>query len=92
MLNFDGTAISMGYAIGKILYLNNSKKSIPKYTITDIEKENGYKKVTVENKKGATLPTAGGMGTALFVACGLIIMLGAATGVYVIRRKTVKER
>lgn len=39
MLNFDGTAISMGYAIGKILYLNNSKKSIPKYTITDIEKE-----------------------------------------------------
>lgn len=59
---------------------------------TDIEKENGYKKVTVENKKGATLPTAGGMGTALFVAGGLIIMLGAATGVYVIRRKTVKER
>ena len=57
---------------------------------TDIEKENGYKKVTVENKKGATLPTAGGMGTALFVAGGLIIMLGAATGVYVIRRKTVK--
>lgn len=39
MLNFDGTAISMGYAIGKILYLNNSKKSIPKYTITDTEKE-----------------------------------------------------
>ncbi|RHR32267.1 hypothetical protein [Eubacterium sp. AF19-12LB] len=32
------------------------------------------------------------MGTALFVAGGLIIMLGAATGVYVIRRKTVKER
>ena len=59
---------------------------------TDVEKENGYKKVTVENKKGATLPTAGGMGTALFVAGGLIIMLGAATGVYVIRRKTVKER
>lgn len=26
MLNFDGTAISMGYAIGKILYLNNSKR------------------------------------------------------------------
>ena len=59
---------------------------------TDVEKENGYKKVTVENKKGATLATAGGMGTALFVAGGLIIMLGAATGVYVIRRKTVKER
>ena len=59
---------------------------------TDVEKENGYKKVTVENKKGATLPTAGGMGTALFVTGGLIIMLGAATGVYVIRRKTVKER
>lgn len=39
MLNFDGTAISMGYAIGKILYLNNSKKSIPKYTITDTEKK-----------------------------------------------------
>lgn len=58
---------------------------------TDIEKENGYKKVTVENKKGATLPTAGGMGTALFVAGGLIIMLSAAAGVYVIRRKAVKE-
>ena len=43
MLNFDGTAISMGYAIGKILYLNNSKKSIPKYTITDTEKENRQK-------------------------------------------------
>lgn len=39
MLKFDGTAISMGYAIGKILYLNNSKKNIPRYKITDTEKE-----------------------------------------------------
>lgn len=39
MQEYNGTAISMGYAIGKILYLNNSKKSIPRYMITDTEKE-----------------------------------------------------
>lgn len=39
MLEFKGTAISTGYAIGKILYLNNSKKNIPKYTVTDTESE-----------------------------------------------------
>lgn len=39
MLNFKGTAISAGYAIGKVLYLNNSKKNIPKYTVTDTKKE-----------------------------------------------------
>lgn len=39
MLKFEGTAISMGYAIGKIHYLNNPKKNIPRYTIQDTEKE-----------------------------------------------------
>ena len=45
MLNFDGTAISMGYAIGKILYLNNSKKSI-------IEARNAvYDQLTILNER-----------------------------------------
>ena len=39
MLKFEGTAISMGYAIGKIHYLNNPKKNIQRYTIQDTEKE-----------------------------------------------------
>lgn len=39
MLEFKGTAISTGYAIGKILYLNNSKKNIPQYTVTNTETE-----------------------------------------------------
>lgn len=39
MREFNGTAISTGYAIGKILYLNNSKKNIPRYIVTDAKKE-----------------------------------------------------
>lgn len=39
MLEFKGTAISTGYAIGRILYVNTSKRNIPKYTIADTENE-----------------------------------------------------
>ena len=33
---------------------------------------------TVENKKGSTLPTTGGMGTTIFYVVGSILVLGAA--------------
>lgn len=39
MLEFKGTAISTGYAIGRILYVNTSKKNIPRYTVEDTESE-----------------------------------------------------
>ncbi len=39
MLEFKGTAISTGYAIGQILYVNTYKRNIPKYTVDDTERE-----------------------------------------------------
>lgn len=39
--------------------------------------ENGIVTVPIENKKGFTLPTTGGMGTYIFTIGGLVVMAGA---------------
>lgn len=46
----------------------------------------GIVNVTVENNKGATLPSTGGMGTTLFYVVGLTMMFAAA-GSFVARRR-----
>ena len=46
----------------------------------------GIVNVTVENNKGATLPSTGGMGTTLFYVAGLTMMFTAA-GAFVARRR-----
>ena len=46
----------------------------------------GIVSITVENNKGATLPSTGGMGTTLFYVAGLAMMITAA-GAFVARRR-----
>lgn len=50
--------------------INNEKENKP------IE-DNGVVTVPIENKKGFTLPTTGGMGTYIFTIGGLVVMAGA---------------
>lgn len=45
---------------------------------------------TVENKKGSTLPTTGGMGTTIFYVVGSILVLGAA--ILLITKKRMSAR
>jgi LPXTG-motif cell wall-anchored protein len=53
----------------------------------------GYLPKTVQNSKGFTLPTTGGMGTILFTAGGILLMGAAIVLVVVIRkRKTAAEK
>ena len=40
----------------------------------------------IENNKGATLPTTGGIGTTIFYIAGAVLMLGAAA-IVLARRK-----
>lgn len=47
----------------------------------------GYVALSVENTKGFTLPTTGGMGTVLFTAGGIVIMGAAILLLFVLRRK-----
>ena len=46
----------------------------------------GIVNVTVENNKGATLPSTGGMGTTLFYVAGFAMMITAA-GAFVVKRR-----
>lgn len=49
------------------------------FTGTDDPKAtDGYKAQTIINKKGFELPTTGGMGTLMFAAIGVMLMLGGA--------------
>ena len=47
--------------------------------------EDGLITITVENKKGAELPSTGGMGTTIFYVIGTILVIGA--GVVLVSRK-----
>ena len=46
----------------------------------------------VENRSGAVLPSTGGMGTTLFVAGGLVLMVVAATLLVVRARAARKDQ
>lgn len=46
--------------------------------------------VTIENRKGSTLPTTGGMGTTIFYVVGSILVLGAA--ILLITKKRMSAR
>ncbi len=55
------------------------------------DEADGYADVTIENSKGFTLPTTGGIGTMLFTAAGILLVLAgivcAVLGVYFVSRK-----
>ena len=54
----------------------------------DIDK--GIVSMNVENSKGSTLPTTGGMGTTIFYVIGSILVLGAA--ILLITKKRMSAR
>ena len=56
--------------------VNNKKNADNTLEETPIE-EDGVVTVPIENKKGFTLPTTGGMGTYIFTIGGLVVMAGA---------------
>ena len=56
---------------------------------TDLTKSQNMNN-TVENKKGSTLPTTGGMGTTIFYVVGSILVLGAA--ILLITKKRMSAR
>ena len=50
----------------------------------------GTVSMNVENSKGSTLPTTGGMGTTIFYVVGSILVLGAA--ILLITKKRMSAR
>lgn len=56
-------------------------------TVSGTDKADGMVPLTIENHKGFTLPTTGGMGTILFTAGGVLLMGAAMILVVVIRRR-----
>lgn len=68
----------------------NGQPTLNNYTT---EFTDGYVELSVENTKGFTLPTTGGVGTVLFTAGGIVIMGAAILLLFVLRRKkTVSDR
>ena len=70
--------------------------SINKRLINNKEENNsigddGIVTVSIENKKGFTLPGTGGMGTYIFTIGGLVVMAGAAGAFFMSRRKGSEE-
>lgn len=73
----------------KIVVTNTTKDDTPSYSITvgenaEAEADNI---VDVENSRGAILPGTGGMGTMLFTAVGVILILGVGASFVVSRRR-----
>lgn len=74
--------------------IGSENNSIPngkvEFTENKTEREtNGYVKQTIQNTKGFTLPTTGGMGTVLFTAGGVLLMgAGLVVLVLFLRRRT----
>ena len=54
------------------------------------ERDKGIVSMNVENSKGSTLPTTGGMGTTIFYVVGSILVLGAA--ILLITKKRMSAR
>lgn len=82
------TAADITFTIGA-----NHNQDTFTWTISEnsgVTYENGVFKVTVENLKGSTLPSTGGMGTTIFYLVGTVMVLGA--GVVLIARKRMKNQ
>jgi fimbrial isopeptide formation D2 family protein/LPXTG-motif cell wall-anchored protein len=58
--------------------------------IETIVKDNSNKSFPINNKKGAELPSTGGIGTTIFYISGIVLVLGAAA-ILVARRKAEQE-
>lgn len=52
----------------------------------------GQLETTIENSKGVKLPSTGGMGITLFVAGGIILMLGASVMLVISKRKNASKQ
>lgn len=79
-LTADGGA-SATFATGKVYLLNDSNDPSGA--------DNGSVKTTIENLKGSTLPSTGGIGTTMFYVGGGVLVAGA--GVLLITKKRAKK-
>jgi len=59
-------------------------------TIETIVKDDNNKTFPINNKKGAELPSTGGIGTTIFYVAGIVMVLGAAA-IVIARRKAEQE-
>lgn len=66
---------------------DDNRNGMPTLNDGTNEFTDGYVELNVENTKGFTLPTTGGMGTVLFTAGGIVIMGAAILLLFVLRRK-----
>lgn len=73
----------------KIVVTNTTQGDTPSYSITvgDNEEAEADNIVDVENSRGTILPGTGGMGTMLFTAVGVILILGVGASFVVSRRR-----
>jgi fimbrial isopeptide formation D2 family protein/LPXTG-motif cell wall-anchored protein len=65
-------------SVGDETVLNAEIKTITNSDETQTQQVTGVIKTDVENNKGGTLPSTGGMGTTIFTVCGIVLMLGAS--------------
>lgn len=66
---------------------DDNRNGMPTLNDGTTEFTDGYVALNVENTKGFTLPTTGGVGTVLFTAGGIVIMGAAILLLFVLRRK-----
>lgn len=55
-----------------------------------LDEANGVFDATIVNKKGATLPSTGGMGTTIFYVIGAILVIGA--GILLITKRRMNSK
>ena len=79
-LNADGGARAT-FTSGKVYLLNDNTEAT--------RSDNGSVKTTIENLKGSTLPSTGGIGTTMFYVGGGVLVAGA--GVLLITKKRAKK-
>ena len=87
--NFTGLAAGRYTLIESTVPAGYNKADDKPITISDTDFDNLVITQTIENKKGATLPSTGGMGTTLFYVFGAVLVIGAGI-VLVTRRRMAK--
>ena len=76
-LNFNGTLITSSVDCGGITVHGNVKNDGKLDNAKGENTDSNILSKTVDNKKGFTMPTTGGMGTYIFTIGGLVVMAGA---------------